>query len=99
MDRLERGRKEADPVDTVVQLTASALTILGMYLYGNKSALGPLIGIAAQVPWWLIMFTGSLWGLLPVNSMMLVIHIRNLIKWRRDARQAAESSADTTAVR
>lgn len=68
-----------------IQLAASLLTIAGTYYYGNKSPLGPWIGIAAQVPWWLIMVTGSLWGLLPVNVMMLVMHVRNLIKWRKEA--------------
>lgn len=68
----------------LTQLTASALTIGGTYFYGNKSKLGPWLGITAQVPWWLIMVHGSLWGLLPVNIMMLVLHVRNLIKWNRE---------------
>lgn len=68
----------------VTQLSASALTIAGTFYYGNKSKLGPWLGIAAQVPWWLIMTEGGLWGLLPVNLMMLVLHVRNLIKWNKD---------------
>lgn len=63
------------------QLSASALTLAGSWLYGNKSLGGPVFGIAAQVPWWVIMYQQSLWGLLPVNIMMLVIHVRNLSKW------------------
>lgn len=73
-------------MDTLVQLAASALTIAGSWFYGNKSPLGPWAGIAAQVPWNIIMIHGSLWGLAPVNIMMLVIHIRNLVKWRADAK-------------
>jgi hypothetical protein len=57
---------------------------MGSYLYGNKTLWGPAVGIAAQVPWWLIMYQSSLWGLLPVNTMMLVIHVRNLWKWKRE---------------
>lgn len=68
-----------------IQLAASALTIAGSWFYGNKSALGPWLGIASQVPWNIIMIHGGLWGLAPVNIMMAVIHIRNLIKWRQDA--------------
>lgn len=68
-----------------LQIAASALTILGSWLYGSKRLSGPLIGILSQVPWWLLMVHESLWGLLPVNGMMLVIHTRNLIKWRREA--------------
>lgn len=69
---------------TYVQLTASALTIAGMYFYGNKSKLGPALGMVAQVPWWIIMIDGALWGLLPVNGLMLVLHIRNLWKWSKE---------------
>ena len=67
------------------QLSASALTIAGTYFYGNKTRAGPLLGIAAQLPWWLLMYEGSLWGLLPVNAMMLLLHIRNLWKWTTQA--------------
>lgn len=71
-------------MDTLIQLTASALTLFGMWQYGNKSKWGPAAGILAQVPWWIIMIDGSLWGLLPVNCAMLVVHVRNLLKWRND---------------
>ncbi len=66
-----------------IQLAASALTIAGTYYYGNKTKAGPLLGLAAQVPWWFIMYEGSLWGLLPVNLMMFVLHGRNLWKWTK----------------
>jgi hypothetical protein len=69
----------------LIQLAASSLTIAGSWFYGNKSRLGPWLGIAAQVPWNIIMIQGGLWGLAPVNAMMAVIHIRNLIKWRRES--------------
>jgi hypothetical protein len=68
----------------LIQLAASGLTIAGTYFYGNKSKLGPCLGLAAQVPWWIIMVNGSLWGLLPVNGMMLFMHTRNLWKWMKD---------------
>lgn len=71
--------------DLGVQLVASVLTLAGMWLYGNRSLWGPLLGLGAQVPWWLIMYQGGLWGLLPLNIMVFVIHGRNLIKWRVDA--------------
>jgi hypothetical protein len=66
-----------------VQLSASALTLTGQWFYGNKAKWGPVLGILAQVPWWTIMIQGSLWGLLPVNSALLIIHTRNLWKWTR----------------
>jgi hypothetical protein len=38
----------------------------------------------AQVPWWIMMVHKGLWGLLPVNVMMLVLHIRALYKWNNE---------------
>jgi hypothetical protein len=70
-------------IPLATQLSASALTIAGTYFYGNKTIAGPMLGIAAQVPWWLVMYESSLWGLLPVNAMMLLLHVRNLHKWLR----------------
>lgn len=67
--------------DTLIQLMASALSLVGMWAYGNKAKLGPALGLAAQVPWWIIMINGGLWGLIPINTAMCVIHIRNLWKW------------------
>ena len=76
-------KKSSVNTQLATQLSASALTIAGTYFYGNKTMAGPMLGIAAQVPWWLIMYEDSLWGLLPVNTMMLVLHVRNLWKWSR----------------
>lgn len=87
-------------LDLYIQLAASALTIGASWFYGNKSHAGPWIGIASQVPWNIIMVHGHLWGLAPVNIMMLVIHIRNLIKWRADAHRETVQAEDerTTAL-
>lgn len=67
-------------MDTYIQLTASALTIASTWFYGNKTKTGPILGLVGQVPWLTIMVMGDLWGLLPVNAMMFVIHVRNLRK-------------------
>jgi dolichol kinase len=66
-----------------LQLAASASTIIGSWLYGNKSIWGPVTGLVSQVFWWSIMFQSSLWGLWPVNVMMLIIHARNYWKWKK----------------
>ena len=67
-----------------LQLTASVMTIAGSWVYGNKRVAGPMIGLLSQVPWWALMFHEGLWGLFPVNFAMVVIHIRNTIKWWRE---------------
>lgn len=77
-------------MDTAVQLMASGLTMASMWFYGSKLKLGPVFGLLAQVPWWIIMIHGSLWGILPVNSAMLLIHSRNLWKWMKEAHDLPE---------
>ncbi|UGA46822.1 hypothetical protein HU230_0012565 [Bradyrhizobium quebecense] len=69
----------------VLQSLASLTTITGMWLYGSKSLWGPRVGLIGQVFWWSIMFQSGLWGLLPVNIAMFVIHGRAYLKWRKDA--------------
>lgn len=65
-----------------LELAASLLTIAGSWFYGNKSPLGPLLGVAAQMPWWALMIHAGMWGLLPLNIAMLVLHARALWKWK-----------------
>lgn len=71
--------------ELIVQLLASITTLISMWFYGSKSLYGPSLAIMGQVFWWIIMFQGKLWGLLPLNIAMAIMHVRNLIKWRRDA--------------
>ena len=68
----------------IVQTLASLTTLASMWFYGSKHTLGPGLAVAGQVFWWIIMFQGALWGLLPLNIAMAIIHVRNLIKWRND---------------
>jgi hypothetical protein len=67
-----------------LQLAASASTIASTWLYGNKMLWGPRLALLSQVFWWTIMVVYGLWGLLPVNAMMVFIHTRNLRKWKNE---------------
>lgn len=67
-----------------LQLIASAGAIASSWAYGNKSLKGPMIGLATQVPWWAIMIQSDLWGLIPTNVFMTIIHARNFHKWWKD---------------
>jgi hypothetical protein len=71
-------------VTVLLQLTASLLTIGSTLAYGDKRLAGPLLGLASQIPWWTIMLVDDLWGLLPVNAVMLWLHTRNFLKWRNE---------------
>jgi hypothetical protein len=82
---LEQHEEGADTLDAIlIQLSASALSLTGQWFYGNKSKWGPILGLSAQVPWWIIMVTQGLWGLLPVNIFTGIIHARNLWKWIKE---------------
>jgi len=63
------------------QIAASIATMASVYYYGNKSLAGPVLGIVSEIPWLIVMIDSSLWGLLPVNIVMLVMHARALWKW------------------
>lgn len=57
---------------------ASVLTIASVWQYGNKAIYGPYFGLVSQIFWWSMMFVDDLYGLLPLNVLMLLTHVRNL---------------------
>lgn len=67
-----------------LQITASILTVISIYLMGNKSITGPIFGIFSNIPWFGLMFVDNLWGLLPANILILSMHIRNTYKWKNN---------------
>lgn len=68
---------------------ASAISLVSVYLYGNKHIAAPILGIIVFVPWMVVAVAGPviLWGLVPANFFYLAIHIRNLVKFRREGAQ------------
>lgn len=67
-----------------IQFMASILTIASVWQYGNKTIYGPYLGLSSQIFWWSMMFVDGLYGLLPLNLLMLVTHIRNLKKMKEN---------------
>ena len=64
-----------------LELTASALTIWQIKLYGDKDICGPAVGVLAAAVWvWLLYFTHQ-WGLVPLIGFSFVMHIRNWRLW------------------
>ena len=61
----------------------SALTVANLYLMGNLSIWGPIVGIVAQVLWVYYLCTTRQYGLLPATLAIGAINVRNLIKWRK----------------
>jgi len=67
----------------------SATSAVMLWLMGNKSKWGPLVGLANQVLWAAYATLTRQWGLLPGVLLYAVIHARNLSKWRDRDRSSA----------
>lgn len=69
----------------VISLLTSAVTLLGMWVTGNKRASGWLIGLGNQALWLTFIVAFQAWGLLPLSATLIVVYSRNWLKWRREA--------------
>lgn len=69
----------------ILQLFVSFLTITSMWLAGNKSIYAWILGIINQFFWVLLLVIHlEQYGLLPIPIILLVVYIRNLIKWVKE---------------
>lgn len=60
------------------------MTVASTWSYSTRRVLyGSLFGLTSQIGWWGIMGVDGLWGLLPINIMMVVLHTRALWKETR----------------
>lgn len=70
----------------ILQLWASAMTVGSTWFYSTRSVrYGSICGLVSQIGWWGIMGVDGLWGLLPINVMMVALHTRALWKETRHA--------------
>ncbi len=68
-------------MDWIISVTSCVM----LWMMGNKSIFGPILGIVNQGLWiFYVVWTGQ-WGLLLGVSLYTVIHIRNLAKWKRSS--------------
>lgn len=59
----------------------SVITAYTMLLAGNKRAGAWLVGLFNQVLWLTWIIVSGTWGLLPMTGVMIIVYIRNYIKW------------------
>ena len=62
----------------------SALSLLSLWLMGNKNKLGIVVGLANQLLWVVYALMLKQYGLLVGVCAYTIIHIRNLEKWTRE---------------
>jgi uncharacterized membrane protein len=65
--------------------------LVAYWLAGNKHQGAWWLGIAGGGPWLAFMILSGIWGMLPLVVGLQVIYIRNLVRWRREAREALPS--------
>lgn len=68
----------------LLELAASLAAITTVWIYGNRSRNAPIIGILGLVLWWWLTISQEMWGLVPLNVVMLFVHIRNYIRMKRE---------------
>lgn len=73
----------------VIALATSVVTLVGMWMAGNKDWRGWAVGLANQGLWLAFIVAFGAWGLLPLSLALIVTYTRNLIRWRADAGVAA----------
>lgn len=61
----------------------SAFSLVSLWLMGNKSKYGPIVGLANQILWVIYAINLEEYGLLIGVIAYTIIHIRNLIKWNK----------------
>jgi hypothetical protein len=66
------------------ELAASFAAIATVWIYGNRSRNAPVVGIFSQMVWWWLTITQEMWGLLPLNVVLLLVHLRNYVRMKRE---------------
>lgn len=70
----------------LIPLATSVVTVLGMWLAGNKNVLGWYLGIANQALWLTFIIAFEAWGLLPLLVVLLFVYSRNVYRWKKEAK-------------
>jgi hypothetical protein len=63
---------------------ASATSLIMIWLMGNKSKWGPVMGLVSQLAWGAYALSAEAWGLAPAVIGFTIVHTRNLIKWMKE---------------
>ena len=56
-----------------IELAASFAAIVTVWIYGNRSRNAPIVGMFGQMLRWWLTISQSMWGLIPLNVVMVII--------------------------
>ncbi len=71
----------------------SALTMLYIWMMGNKTVWGPILSAIAQIAWTVFCVYTHQWGLIPGNVAIFVVCVRNCIKWSKESKKTCYDSS------
>lgn len=69
----------------MLPFATGCLTLVGMWLAGNKRTAAWAVGLVNQALWFAFIVVFEAWGLLPLSVALTLIYARNLIRWREDS--------------
>jgi hypothetical protein len=75
-------------VGLVWSIALSVIGLGGLYLVGNKSQVGFVIGLSVQVLWIIFALVTYQWGFILSALGYGAMNLRNLLKWRAEKRKA-----------
>lgn len=65
-----------------IDILAVSLTLLQLYLLGDKNKYGFVSGIGANISWFITGLLSGSYGMLIGNCILCIVNIRGLIKWK-----------------
>jgi hypothetical protein len=66
----------------ILPFVTGALTIVAMWLAGNKRTEAWVVGLVNQGLWVATVVVFEAWGLLPLTVFLTFTYARNLVRWR-----------------
>ena len=69
---------------TLLTWLLSIMSVAMLWLMGNKSRWGPILGLVNQAAWIIYEVITHQWGLMAGTLCYTVVHIRNIIKWSKE---------------
>lgn len=65
----------------ILSYVLSAIVLLGMWLYGSKRLMAPLLSAIVQPPLAYVAYVTGADGFIPLNFCLMCIHMRNFWLW------------------
>jgi hypothetical protein len=68
-------------IETLAEAGISILTLTTVWMIGDKDKNAPVMGVLAEIAWFMWIISYEHWGLLVLNLPLVVMYIRMYYKW------------------